>query len=55
MSYLIVAVFNDDTNLFNHVLYLYRTSASCGLANNSLTSGETGETGRHAATGRATG
>lgn len=40
------AVFNDDTNLFNQVLYLYRTSASCGLHNNCLTSGEMGETGR---------
>jgi autotransporter-associated beta strand protein len=46
VSTLAVAVFNDDTNLFNHVLYLYRTAASCGLANNSLTSGEMGETGR---------
>jgi len=46
VSMLAIAVFNDDTNLFNHVLYLYRTAASCGLANNSLTSGETGETGR---------
>ena len=40
------AVFNDDTNLFNHLLYLYRTSAACGLHNNCLTSGEMGETGR---------
>ncbi len=46
VSMLAIAVFNDDTNLFNHVLHLYRTSASCGLANNSLTSGEMGETGR---------
>jgi autotransporter-associated beta strand protein len=40
------AVFCDDTNLFNQVVYLYRTSASCGLHNNCLTSGEMGETGR---------
>jgi autotransporter-associated beta strand protein len=40
------AVFNDDTNLFNQILYLYRTAASCGLHNNCLTSGEMGETGR---------
>jgi autotransporter-associated beta strand protein len=40
------AVFNDDTNLFNHILYLYRTTASCGVHNNILTSGEMGETGR---------
>ena len=40
------AVFLDDTNLFNQILYLYRTSASCGLHNNCLTSGEMGETGR---------
>jgi len=40
------AVFCDDTNMFNHVLYLYRTTASCGLHDNSLTSGEMGETGR---------
>jgi autotransporter-associated beta strand protein len=43
---LVVAVFNDDTNLFKHILYLYRSTASCGVHNNSLTSGEMGETGR---------
>jgi len=40
------AVFNDDTNMFNHMLYLFRTTASCGVHNNCLTSGEMGETGR---------
>jgi autotransporter-associated beta strand protein len=40
------AVFNDDTNMFNHMLYLFRTTASCGVHNNSLNSGEMGETGR---------
>jgi autotransporter-associated beta strand protein len=40
------AVFNDDTNMFNHMLYLFRTTASCGVHNNGLTSGEMGETGR---------
>lgn len=43
---LVCAVFMDDTNLFNQVLYVYRTSASAGLHNNCLTSGEMGETGR---------
>lgn len=40
------AVFCDDTNMFNHQLYLFRTTASSGVHNNSLTSGEMGETGR---------
>ncbi|HTL73106.1 MAG TPA: alginate lyase family protein, partial [bacterium] len=40
------SVFNDDTNLFNHILYLYRSTASAGVHNNCLTSGEMGETGR---------
>ena len=41
-----IATFCDDTNLFNQMLYLYRTTASAGLHNNCLTSGEMGETGR---------
>ncbi|MDR3459781.1 MAG: alginate lyase family protein [Verrucomicrobiae bacterium] len=45
------AVFMDDTNKFNHCLYLYRTGASFGLNNNCLTSGEMGETGRDAGHG----
>ena len=45
-SGLAVAVFNDDTNKFNHILGLYRSSASAGLDNNCLNSGEMGETGR---------
>jgi hypothetical protein len=43
---LAVAVFNDDTNKFNYILDIYQSSASCGLDNNCLTSGEMGETGR---------
>ena len=43
---LAVAVFNDDTNKFNHILGLYRSSASAGLDNNCLNNGEMGETGR---------
>jgi autotransporter-associated beta strand protein len=40
------AVFNDDTNLFNQLLYVYRSDAAAGVHNNCLTSGEMGETGR---------
>ncbi len=40
------SLFNDDTNMFNHQLYLYRTTASSGVHNDCLTSGEMGETGR---------
>ncbi|HEX9047396.1 MAG TPA: alginate lyase family protein, partial [Verrucomicrobiae bacterium] len=40
------SVFIDDTNMVNHLLYLYRTTASCGVHNNCLNSGEMGETGR---------
>jgi autotransporter-associated beta strand protein len=40
------AVFCDDTNMYNHVLYLFRSTASCGVHYNGLTSGEMGETGR---------
>jgi autotransporter-associated beta strand protein len=45
------AVFMDDTNQFNHCLYLFRTGASFGLDNNCLTSGQMGETGRDAGHG----
>jgi autotransporter-associated beta strand protein len=40
------AVFNDNTNLFNHALNLFRNSASSGLHYNALSSGQMGETGR---------
>ncbi|MBW8863319.1 MAG: alginate lyase family protein, partial [Verrucomicrobia bacterium] len=43
---LAIATFCDDTNMFNQMLYLYRTTASAGLHNNCLSSGEMGETGR---------
>jgi regulation of enolase protein 1 (concanavalin A-like superfamily) len=39
------AVFNDDTNKFNRVLNLFRTSASAGIPN-TLPTGEHGESGR---------
>jgi regulation of enolase protein 1 (concanavalin A-like superfamily) len=40
-----IAVFCDDKEKFDHVLYMFRTSASCALPN-TLSSGEIGETGR---------
>jgi hypothetical protein len=40
-----IAVFCDDTTKFNHVIDLFRTSASAGLPN-TLSTGQMGETGR---------
>ena len=40
-----IAVFDDDRAKFDHVLYLFRTAASCALPN-TLPSGEIGESAR---------
>jgi len=40
-----IAVFDDDQAKFDHVLYLFRTAASCALPN-TLPSGEIGESAR---------
>lgn len=42
---MVVAAFCDDTNKFNHVIDVYRTSPASGLFN-TLPTGEMGETGR---------
>jgi hypothetical protein len=40
-----VAVYNDDTNLFNRVLLAYRTNSCAGLRN-TLSNGQIGDSGR---------
>lgn len=42
-----IAVFNDDEELFDQLVYLFRTDASCGLLS-SLPNGQVGDTGRDA-------
>lgn len=42
-----IAVFIDDKNLFDQLLYIFRTDASCGLLS-SLPNGQVGDSGRDA-------